>query len=116
MADPTDAKRTLASLARTGDAADGERETAPVDYRSIIQQATAATDSLERAAAFRADVGLDALETAVERAEAEVSACAEDGRAALEAFRAFEVAAGDGDHFQSGRTTDIGAGGEAGSE
>lgn len=62
-------------------------------YRAVIERAVAATEDLDAAAAFVESVGLDRLETAVGRAEREVSGLAADGREALATFERFRVAA-----------------------
>jgi len=75
-------KRTMSDLA------------APrVEYRRIIDRASAATDDIELAAEFVDSTGLDRLHDAVERAEQEVSGAAAEGREALEAFERFRLAA-----------------------
>lgn len=104
-------RQALATLART---ASSENEsagtTARTDdhatFRETIERATVAIEDVDDAAAFVTDVGVDELERAVERADQSVSACADDGRRALDAFRAFRDAAA-GDHFHSGRGTSL---------
>lgn len=76
-----------------GDAASGPAGTDEMDYRQVIARAAAATDDVEAAAQFRSEVGLDRLREAIERADREVSECAEAGREALAAFEAFQAAA-----------------------
>jgi len=73
--------------------------TDPVDdgYRAVIERASAATADLDDAAAFAEDIGVAALEAAVREAEREVSTLADDGRAALRAFRRYRHAARRGD-------------------
>jgi len=85
----------LTELADERDGNDGLRSTdaGDGDYRRIIERAAAATDDIEAAARFRTEVGLDRLRDAVERADREVSGCAETGREALAAFEAFRAAA-----------------------
>ncbi|MBX0293476.1 hypothetical protein [Haloarcula nitratireducens] len=63
------------------------------DYRAVIERAATATKDVEAAAQFVEDVGLAALESAVERAEREVSELATEGRAALAAFERFRSVA-----------------------
>ncbi|SFS01292.1 hypothetical protein SAMN05216559_2476 [Halomicrobium zhouii] len=126
-------RRALANLAHS---ADSESETVDVSgpdeqpgtYRKTIERASAAVEDLDAAAAFVEDGGLSELERAVEQAEQSVSACAEDGRRALAAFREFRDAAegtdtseasgdssdeherGDADHFHPGHGTSLGSG------
>lgn len=63
------------------------------DYRTVIEQATVATDDLDAAVAFVETFGVGRLEAAVEQAEHEVSGLADEGRAALRAFRRYREAA-----------------------
>ncbi|MDS0220686.1 hypothetical protein NDI54_04885 [Haloarcula sp. S1AR25-5A] len=63
------------------------------DYRTVIEQATAATDDLDAAVAFVETFGVERLEAAVEQAEHEVSGLADEGRAALRTFRRYRDAA-----------------------
>jgi len=106
MADSEQVKAALAALA-DGETAESKTETTTstsmewhgspseerVAYRRIIERADAATADIEAAAEFVESVGLDRLETAVERAEHEVSGLAADGREALATFERFRVAA-----------------------
>jgi len=77
--------------ARTGSGAVVSDEHA--EYRQIIDRATAATDDIEAAAEFVDSTGLDQLREAVNRAEREVSGLATEGRAALDAFERYRLAA-----------------------
>ncbi|WP_135302169.1 hypothetical protein [Haloarcula amylovorans] len=63
------------------------------DYHAVVERAATATTDVEAAAQFVEDVGLDALESAVEQAEREVSELATEGRAALTAFERFQSVA-----------------------
>ncbi|MFB6223214.1 MAG: hypothetical protein ABEH86_06025 [Haloarcula sp.] len=63
------------------------------DYRTVIERATEATTDLDAAVAFVETVGVDRLDAAVEQAEHEVSGLADEGRAALHAFREYRDAA-----------------------
>ncbi|MBV0923661.1 hypothetical protein KTS45_05550 [Halomicroarcula limicola] len=65
------------------------------DYRTVIERAVTATKDVEAAARFVENGGLDALESAVEQAEREVSGLATEGRAALTAFERFRSVADD---------------------
>ncbi|KAA9396829.1 hypothetical protein Har1130_03170 [Haloarcula sp. CBA1130] len=68
------------------------------DYRTVIERATEAIDDVDAAVAFVETVGVGRLEAAVEQAEHEVSGLADEGRAALRAFRRYrDAAAGPGD-------------------
>lgn len=112
------ARRTFERLARTSDRARRAAEASSIhdqhgshgssdDYRETIRRATDAVDDVEVAARFVEEVGLDELERAVERSERSVSACATDGRRALEAFRDVRTAAS-ADQFRSRHTTALG--------
>lgn len=107
-------RQALATLARTASSGSESVETTtPVDhhatFRETVERARVAIADVDDAAAFVSEVGVDELERAVERADQSVSVCADDGRRALRAFRAFrDVAAGD--HFHSGRGTALGGG------
>ncbi|KAA9406375.1 hypothetical protein JZX76_09210 [Haloarcula hispanica] len=63
------------------------------DYRTVIERATQATDDLDEAVAFVETFGVGRLEAAVAQAEHEVSGLADEGRAALRAFRRYRDAA-----------------------
>jgi hypothetical protein len=104
----TDSERAKEALAALADGETGSDDTSPTaerastgpragaggaDYRAVIERATEATRDIEAAAEFVETVGLDRLETAVERAEREVSERASEGRAALATFERFRVAA-----------------------
>lgn len=113
MVDGDAVKAALAALAsgeadRTGDSGETDPPRAPShedvperlpsgacadDYRAVIERASAATDDLDAAAAFTEEIGVDALDAAVQQAEREVSALADDGRAARSAFRRYRDAA-----------------------
>lgn len=105
MTDSERAKAALAALAEGEgrDVAETARPATPstvettstdrADYRRIIEQAVRATEDIEAAAEFAESVGLDRLETAVGRAEREVSGLASEGREALATFEEFRVAA-----------------------
>lgn len=67
------------------------------DYRTVIERATDATEDLDAAVAFVETVGVGRLEAAVAQAEHEVSGLADDGRAALRAFRRYREAAAGSD-------------------
>jgi nitrate reductase assembly molybdenum cofactor insertion protein NarJ len=67
------------------------------DYRTVIEQATAATDDLDAAVAFVETFGVGRLEAAVAQAEHEVSGLADEGRAALRTFRRYRDAAAGAD-------------------
>ena len=77
----------------------GTRDTGgDADYRTVIERATEATDDLGEAVTFVETFGVGRLETAVTQAEHEVSGLADEGRAALRAFRRYrDAAAGPGD-------------------
>ena len=79
------------------------------EYTTVIARAVDATDDLDAAVTFLEDTGLERLEAAVERAEAEVSGKATAGRDALAAFRRYRAVAR-GDHFHRGRDTTLGGG------
>lgn len=91
----TDARRLLAALAGDGGAAEAERRPTRngTEYRTLIDRAVAATEDFESATAFLAEHDLTALEDAVERADADLSARGESGREALERFRGLRDAA-----------------------
>ncbi|MDQ2073100.1 hypothetical protein ACODNH_06475 [Haloarcula sp. NS06] len=63
------------------------------DYRTVIERATRATDDLDDAVAFVETFGVGRLGAAVAQAEHEVSGLADEGRAALRAFRRYRDAA-----------------------
>jgi len=91
-------RRALASLARSAGSEPGNADDSATahqceTYRETIERATTAVQDLDAAVTFVEDGGVEELERAVERAEQSVSACAEDGARALEAFRAFREAA-----------------------
>ena len=72
----------------------GTRDTGgDADYRTVIERATEATDDLDEAVAFVETFGVGRLEAAVAQAEHEVSGLADEGRAALRAFRRYRDAA-----------------------
>ncbi|NLV13750.1 hypothetical protein [Haloarcula argentinensis] len=62
-------------------------------YRTVIERAIRATDDLDEAVAFVETVGVGGLEAAVAQAEHEVSGLADEGQAALRAFRRYRDAA-----------------------
>ncbi|RLM97359.1 hypothetical protein [Haloarcula sp. Atlit-7R] len=62
-------------------------------YQTVIERASRATDDLDRAVAFVGTFGVGQLQAAVEQAEHEVSGLADEGRAALRAFRRYRDAA-----------------------
>ncbi|EMA33737.1 hypothetical protein [Haloarcula japonica] len=64
------------------------------DYRTVIERATQAIDDLDEAVAFVETFGVGRLEAAVAQADHEVSGLADEGRAALRAFRRYRDAAG----------------------
>ncbi|MFU1780333.1 hypothetical protein ACM16X_03010 [Haloarcula japonica] len=64
------------------------------DYRTVIERATQAIDDLDEAVAFVETFGIGRLEAAVAQADHEVSGLADEGRAALRAFRRYRDAAG----------------------
>jgi len=113
--DEATVKATLRALA--GEASGEKRDDSIPDsgYRETIERATTALDDLDAAATFVEEEGIDELEAAVEAAEQSVSACASDGRDALEAYREFRAAAA-GDHFHCGRGTSLGDGDKADSK
>jgi hypothetical protein len=100
----TDSDRAKAALAALADG-DTDEEPSPVtdqpppaagdnaDYRRVIERASRATEDVDAAAEFVEAVGLERLEAAVERADREVSALADEGRDALATFERFRVAA-----------------------
>jgi hypothetical protein len=97
VTDPTEARRTLGRLARG----------AEPDWRDRIDRASDAIDDVTNAAAFVEEVGLSALETAVERAAGAGDSDRERrGREALEAFETFRERAA-ADHFHPGHDTDL---------
>lgn len=87
----TDTRRLLAALAGGGSAEDPDRcaATAPTDYRDRIDRAIAATEDLDAATAFLAENDLEDLESAIERAERDVSSRVGAGREAFERLREF---------------------------
>jgi len=103
LADPAQAPSDRGNSPRTDDEASHGAATAP-DPVSTVERATEALSSIDAAAAFAEDGGLERLALAVERADDD--ATAERGRRALASFRRLRAAAG-GDHFHSGRGTVI---------
>ena len=114
MADSDQVKAALTALADgKGDSDDGSESTraadredgssagytgthetgGDADYRTVIERATRATDDLDDAVAFVETSGVGRLEAAVAQAEHEVSGLADEGRAALRAFRRYRDAA-----------------------
>ena len=108
-----DAAQFLAALAGSGDGGSRSESPKEADYRGIIDEAVAATESLDAATAFLVDEDLAALAEAVERAERDVSQRAECGRAALDSLRALPAAAEADRQFQSGLRTSLGGGDQA---
>jgi len=110
--DVTTVKEVLARLAR--DPAGGPvrlrgRRFGGDDYRTVIDEACAAVESLADAAAFVDRRGVDGLEDAVEAArEAGDHAAARRGHRVAAAFAAVRTATQGGDHFRSGRGTTLG--------
>jgi len=125
-------RRALANLARSTGSGSETIDASTINdqsgtYHETIERACVAVEDLDTAAAFVEDDGVDELERAVERAEQSVSACAEDGRRALAAFREFRDAVegtsaseanGDrsddheganADHFHPGHGTSLGS-------
>ena len=106
----TDARQFLAALAgRTADRTGDEIAATDASYGSPIERAVAATEGFESATVFLAAHDLDDLEDAVERAENDLSARAEEGRGALETLRRLRTAA-EGRQFQSGLSSPLGDG------
>jgi len=101
VVDVPTAKRTLAALAR------GET----VEHRTVVRRASAATEDVGRAAAFRETVGLDRLRAAVR--DAPDDATVRRGARALAEFERFQRAAASGgsdlhpDDGDRARGTDI---------
>ncbi|EMA15733.1 hypothetical protein BDK61_2980 [Haloarcula quadrata] len=114
MADSDQVKAALSALADgNGDSDDGDKSIRAADreddsstgrigahetggnadYRTVIERATRATDDLDEAVAFVETLGVGQLEAAVAQAEHEVSGLADEGRAALRAFRRYRDAA-----------------------
>lgn len=102
--DLDEAKALLARLAGDGEA-------------TIVARAEAATESLESAAAFVDDGGIEALEGAIEAVDdAVLQARGEDALAAFRRFRAAADGEFDPNHFHSGRDTDLRCGAESSAE
>ncbi|WP_335999566.1 hypothetical protein [Halorientalis halophila] len=113
MPDTQTVKQALTRLAhRTTDApsADGGWFADASEYRSVVDEADAAVESVEAAVAFLDADRLASLEEAIETAEAAGDhAAARRGRNASEALAAFREAAR-GDQFHRARGTTLGGG------
>ena len=113
--EPVQVKRTLDRLAsgRIGSRPSsfaGSRTRVSTAYRAVIDEGSAAVDSLRAAAGFVEDGGLEELEDAIAAAEdTDDHAAARRGRRALRALEQLRTAA-ERDHFHSGWPTDLGRG------